>query len=105
MQAHPTMSLGHPCTNDPGLLNEKFPSGITNGAEWYVVTGGMQDFNYLQSNCFEITIEMGCDKFPNHTEIRNLWRQHRNPLLLYMEQVRFLAEGSLNCFLNSIINS
>ncbi|KAJ1524156.1 hypothetical protein ONE63_010683 [Megalurothrips usitatus] len=103
--AHPTMALGQPCSTDPGLLNEKFPSGITNGAEWYVVPGGMQDFNYLNSNCFELTIEMGCNKFPNHTEVQKYWHDHKESLLLYIEQVHTGVAGFVRSTTGTPLNN
>lgn len=79
------MHLGLPC---PKYKYERFPDGITNGAAWYSVAGGMQDYNYLNSNCFEITIEVGCYKYPNHTELPKYWLDNRESLLLFLEQVR-----------------
>ena len=35
----------------------KFNDGITNGASWYIVDGGMQDWSYAYTSDMEITIE------------------------------------------------
>ena len=81
--AHPTMHLGHPCPGD----REGFHDGITNGAAWYTVGGGMQDYNYLHSNCFEITIEQGCTKFPHASHLERIWNENKAPLLAFIGQV------------------
>ena len=31
---------------------------MTNGADWYVVKGGMQDYNYDFTNALEVTVEV-----------------------------------------------
>jgi len=47
----------------------------------------MQDFNYLASNCFEITIEMGCTKFPPPSALPHFWRENKDALIDYILQV------------------
>lgn len=82
------MHKGDAC---PLFPNDKFSDGIVNGAEWYSVSGGMQDWNYLNSNCFELTLEIGCTKFPNGSTLPQYWMDNREPLLLYIEQVTYIA--------------
>ncbi|KAH8289572.1 hypothetical protein KR054_007280 [Drosophila jambulina] len=89
-KAHPTMHLGQPCEL---FQNEYFAEGITNGAQWYSVTGGMQDWNYVRAGCLELTIEMGCDKFPVAAELPKYWAEHREPMLQFIEQVHHGIHG------------
>ena len=87
--AHPTMHLGNRCPGD----RDSFRSGITNGAAWYSVTGGMQDYNYLHSNCFEITIEQGCSKFPYARELEKVWQDNKNAMLALIHLVHTGVKG------------
>jgi hypothetical protein len=47
----------------------------------------MQDFNYLSSNDFEITLELGCDKYPKASALQEEWENNKNALIQYMWQV------------------
>ena len=47
----------------------------------------MQDYNYLESNCMEITLELGCDKFPKAKELPKLWMDNIDSLFNFMFQV------------------
>ncbi|KAL3998457.1 Zinc carboxypeptidase family protein [Acanthocheilonema viteae] len=70
-----------------------FLNGITNGALWYHVAGGMQDWQYINTNCLEITIEMGCYKFPERSMLQQLWNDNKYSLFAYMEYVHRGIKG------------
>lgn len=78
---------------DNELSNEYYPNGIINGANWYSLYGGMQDWNYLHTNCFEITVEMGCHKYPKAEELPRLWQENCRPLLAFVAETHRGIKG------------
>lgn len=53
----------------------------------------MQDFNYVFSNCFEITVELSCCKYPNASTLQTEWINNRQSLLNYLKTVHSGVKG------------
>jgi len=74
-------------------LSSEFHNGITNGAAWYVLYGGMQDWNYVGLGTLEITIEVSMIKFPAGSDLANYWKQNQEAMLSYLEQAHTGIRG------------
>ncbi|CAH8546479.1 unnamed protein product [Schistosoma rodhaini] len=87
-RAHRSMYLGRP---ECDFMT--FPNGITNGNNWYPLQGGMQDWNYLVTGCMEITLELGCVKYPRGSEISTYWDDNKYSLIAFLSEVHRALRG------------
>lgn len=61
--------------------SKEFEAGITNGAHWYPIYGGMQDWNYIYGGCFELTLEISDNKWPPANELHTIWQYNKRSML------------------------
>ncbi|XP_038994472.1 carboxypeptidase SOL1-like isoform X3 [Hibiscus syriacus] len=47
----------------------------------YPVYGGMQDWNYIYGGCFELTLEITDNKWPNAMELPTIWEYNKMSML------------------------
>jgi carboxypeptidase D len=79
--------------NTPMWNSSEFDDGITNGAAWYSISGGMQDWNYRYASCNEFTIELSNTKKPSASSIPSFWNNNRASMLSYAEAVHIGVRG------------
>jgi carboxypeptidase D len=79
--------------NEPMWNSPWFYHGITNGADWYFIWGGMQDWNYLFMGNNEVTIELSDVTTPPASEIPIFWSDNRQSMLAYIETCLLGARG------------
>ena len=70
-----------------------FENGITNGAEWYAVSGGMQDWNYVWEGDLDITLEQNNVKWPNANLLEQLWDDNKESMISYIEKIHSGLHG------------
>ncbi|KAF6038138.1 hypothetical protein EB796_003558 [Bugula neritina] len=70
-----------------------FRDGITNGAEWYVALGTMQDYNYVWGGCMDLTLEIGCCKHPPYSHIERYWLDNKLAMIEYLRKVDLGVKG------------
>ncbi|XP_053203498.1 carboxypeptidase D-like isoform X2 [Panonychus citri] len=88
---HRTMYQGKPCPGPGGT--DGFPNGTTNGAHWYPLAGGMQDYNYIWEGCMELTLELSCCKYPYRHELSQFWMDNKQALLTYLGEAHRGVRG------------
>ncbi|XP_008845194.1 carboxypeptidase M [Nannospalax galili] len=87
---NPNMTKGDQCKN-----KMDFQNGITNGYSWYPLQGGMQDYNYVWAQCFEITLELSCCKYPREEKLPFFWNDNKASLIEYIKQVHLGIKGQV----------
>ncbi len=68
----------------PGYLTD-LNNGITNGYDWYTVSGGRQDYMNFWHGCREITLEISGTKLLPEDSLGELWNYNKAALLDYLE--------------------
>ncbi len=69
------------------------PHGITNGADWYHVNGGMQDWNYVWMGDREVTVELDNTKNPAVSRLEALWQENRLAMRNYWLEAQYGVRG------------
>jgi carboxypeptidase D len=63
-----------------------FTNGICNGADWYVINGGMQDWNYVWHGALDVTLEVSNVKWPSSSQLPQFWNDNLESMLAFLER-------------------
>ncbi len=67
-----------------------YDDGICNGADWYAINGGIQDWHYVWYGGFDMTLEVSNQKWPAASTLPGFWDDNLESMLSYLERS---AEG------------
>ena len=72
-----------------------YNNGITNGAQWYMIGGGRQDYMNGYAQCRELTIECSNTKLPSGSQMPSFWNINKNAIFAFVNQCRFGIHGTV----------
>ena len=77
----------------PSTYMNGYDDGITNGADWYVIDGGRQDYMNFYHQCREFTLEISDAYILPAASLPAYWGYNRRSFLNYLEQCTFGIRG------------
>ena len=72
-----------------------YNNGVTNGAQWYMIGGGRQDYMNGYHQCRELTIECSNTKLPSGSQMPNFWNINKNSIFAFMNQCLYGIHGTV----------
>jgi PKD repeat protein len=70
-------------------------TGVTNGADWYIVYGSRQDYANYFDHCRELTLEISSTKMPSASNLPNFWNWNYRSFLNFIEQGLYGIHGTI----------
>lgn len=70
-------------------------NGITNGAAWYVITGGRQDYMNYFAGCREVTLEVSGNFIEPVSKLNDMWNYHHRSLINYLKESWYGLRGTV----------
>ena len=78
--------VSHARAYSSSYMTDTYSDGVTNGAEWYVITGSRQDYENAYGECREITVECSTTKKPSASTMPTYWNYNHTAMLALIEQ-------------------
>lgn len=70
-------------------------NGVTNGAVWYMIGGGRQDYMNGYAQCRELTIECSNAYTPPASQLPSFWNYNKNSIFAFMNQCIYGIHGTV----------
>lgn len=80
----------------PASYMSGFNDGITNGYDWYRITGGRQDYMNYFMRCREVTLEISNTKLISASLLPAHWEYNKRSLLNYLENALYGIHGKVS---------
>ncbi len=81
--------------NSPSGYFTAMNNGVTHGGDWYVISGGRQDYMNYWHHCREITLEISNTKNPPSSDLPKYWNYNKEAILAYLENILTGVQGTV----------
>ena len=79
---------------NPNYMTD-YNNGVTNGAQWYMIGGGRQDYMNGFAQGRELTIECSNTKLPSASQMPNFWNINKNAIFAFLNQCIYGIHGTV----------
>ena len=75
------------------MWNGDFYHGITNGAQWYVTEGSLQDWAYHETGSLHVIVEFSDSYAPPASQLDTYWANNRESFMHWIKAARYGVNG------------
>lgn len=79
----------------PNCFGGSCTPGVTNGADWYLISGGRQDFMTYFQGGREVTVEISSTKLLPAEQLEMIWTANRRAIMKFIEAAQHGIHGTV----------